>query len=147
MSETVQGLGRCEALPDHIATLTPAVEGHVHELFIKHGDSVKKGQPIVRARRDGCPSRPGRENSDSGRTQGVAGSSQIATPSRGAEVAAELAVEQARVAVERAQAVVDGTKSLRGDNLASKQQFFDAEKALEAGPVPAADGRGYSCTR
>ncbi len=47
MSETVEALGRCEALPDHIATLTPAVEGHVHELFIKHGDPVKKGQPIV----------------------------------------------------------------------------------------------------
>ena len=47
MSETVEALGRCEALPDQIATLTPAVEGHVHELFIKLGDPVKKGQPIV----------------------------------------------------------------------------------------------------
>ena len=43
----VEGLGRCEALPDHIATLTPAVEGHVHELLVKQGDPVKKGQPIV----------------------------------------------------------------------------------------------------
>ena len=47
MSETVEGLGRCEALPDRIATLTPAVEGHVHELFIKQGEQVKKGQPII----------------------------------------------------------------------------------------------------
>ena len=47
MSETVEALGRCEALPDHIATLTPAVEGHVHELLVKQGDPVKKGQPIV----------------------------------------------------------------------------------------------------
>ena len=47
LTETVDGLGRCEALPDHIATLTPAVEGHVHELLVAEGDVVKKGQPIV----------------------------------------------------------------------------------------------------
>ena len=47
LTETVDGLGRCEALPDHIATLTPAVEGHVHELLVAQGDAVKKGQPIV----------------------------------------------------------------------------------------------------
>src|SRR4051794_13728621 len=48
LMESVEGLGRCEALPDHIATLTPAVEGHVHELLVRQGDVVKKGQPIVR---------------------------------------------------------------------------------------------------
>lgn len=47
MTETVDGLGRSEALPDHIATLTPAVEGHVHELLVAQGDTVKRGQPIV----------------------------------------------------------------------------------------------------
>src|SRR5271157_1623855 len=26
LRETVEGMGRCEALPDHIATLTPALE-------------------------------------------------------------------------------------------------------------------------
>ena len=84
MSETVEGLGRCEALPDHIATLTPAVEGHVHELFIKQGDPVKKGQPIVELDETVAPSRPGRENSDSRRAQSVAGRAQVATPPRGA---------------------------------------------------------------
>ena len=47
MTQTVEGLGRSEPLPDHIATLTPAVEGHVHELLVAQGDAVKKGQPIV----------------------------------------------------------------------------------------------------
>src|SRR5438309_11335207 len=47
LAETIEGLGRCEALPDHIATLTPAVEGHVHELLVAQGEAVKKGQPIV----------------------------------------------------------------------------------------------------
>jgi multidrug efflux pump subunit AcrA (membrane-fusion protein) len=44
---TVEGLGRLEAVPDKLATLTPAVEGHVHELLVKQGETVKKGQPIV----------------------------------------------------------------------------------------------------
>ncbi len=86
LTETVDGLGRSEALPDHIATLTPAVEGHVHELLVTQGDTVKKGQPIVefdkvvaRADLDG-------EDRDPRRAQGLAGSAQVASPRRGAEV-------------------------------------------------------------
>ena len=131
ISEIVQGLGRCEALPDHIATLTPAVEGHVHELFIKHGDPVKKGQPIVAldetvARADLAEKTATRD--------GLKASLAVlkSLPRREEQAPGELAIEQARVAVDRAQAVVDGLKSLRGDNLTSKQQLFDAEKAVEA---------------
>ena len=36
------------------------------------------------------------------------------------------------MAVERAEAVAEGLQSLRGNNLTSKQQLFDAEMALEA---------------
>ena len=43
-----------------------------------------------------------------------------------------MAVAQAKVAVERALAVAEGLQSLRGNNLTSKQQMFDAEKAVEA---------------
>ena len=60
--DTVEAMGRCEALPDHIAMLTPAVEGHVHELLVGQGDVVRKGsrslnstrrsrRPILRRRR------------------------------------------------------------------------------------------------
>ena len=45
--ETVEGLGRSEAIPAKLAMLTPAVEGHVHELVVKQGEPVKKGQTIV----------------------------------------------------------------------------------------------------
>ena len=45
--QTVEGLGRSEAIPAKLAMLTPAVEGHVHELVVKQGETVKKGQPIV----------------------------------------------------------------------------------------------------
>jgi uncharacterized membrane protein len=43
-----------------------------------------------------------------------------------------LAVEQAKVAVERAKKLVESLESLRSNNLVSKQQIFDAGKALEA---------------
>ena len=37
---TVYGLGRCEALPGRIATLTPALEGRVAGLLAKQGAAV-----------------------------------------------------------------------------------------------------------
>ena len=57
LTHTVEGLGRCEALPDHIATLTPAVEGHVHELLVAQGDVVKERAADRRARYGGRASR------------------------------------------------------------------------------------------
>jgi RND family efflux transporter MFP subunit len=134
MSETVEALGRCEALPDHIATLTPAVEGHVHELLVKQGDPVKKGQPIVAldetvARADLAEKTAIRDGLKA--SLGLLKS----LPRREERAPSELAVEQARVAVERARAVAEGLQALRGNNLTSKQQLFDAEKALEAARV------------
>ena len=134
MSETVEALGRCEALPDHIATLTPAVEGHVHELFIKHGDPVTKGQPIVAL--DETVARADLAEKTATRDGLKASLAFLKSLPRLEERAPnEMAVEQARVAVERAQAVAEGLESLRGNNLTSKQQLFDAEKALEAARV------------
>jgi RND family efflux transporter MFP subunit len=134
MPETVEALGRSEALPDQIATLTPAVEGHVHELFIKQGDPVKKGQPIVAldetvARADLAEKTATRD--------GLKASLAVlkSLPRLEERAPSELAIEQARVAIERAQAVALGLQSLRGNNLTSKQQLFDAEKAVEAAQV------------
>jgi len=47
IAETVEGLGRCEALPDGCAAVTPAVEGQVERLLVKVGQLVKRGDPIV----------------------------------------------------------------------------------------------------
>ncbi len=130
VTESVEALGRCEALPDHIATLTPAVEGHVHELTVVQGTEVKKGQPIVvldqaAARADLAEKTATRD--------GLKASLALlqSIPRKEERRANELAVEQAKVAVERARYVVDSLESLRDDKLASKQQLFDARKALE----------------
>ncbi len=130
--ETVEAMGRCEALPDHIATLTPAVEGHVHELLVEQGDVVRKGQPIVEF--DKAVAQADLAEKTATRDGLKASLALLKSLPRWEERrVSELAVEQARVAVERAKALVDSLSSLlTGERLASKQQLFDAEKALEA---------------
>jgi RND family efflux transporter MFP subunit len=132
LSETVEGLGRCEALPDHIATLTPAVEGHVHELLVAQGDTVKKGQPIVELDKSVAQADLAEKT---GTRDGLKASLALlkSLPRPEERKANELAVAQAKVAVQRAKALVDGLESLRREgNLVSKQQLFDTQKALEA---------------
>jgi RND family efflux transporter MFP subunit len=129
--ETVEGLGRSDAIPWRLATLTPAVEGHVHELVAKQGQAVKKDQPIVEldkevALADFAEKTATRDSLKAGLVL------LKSLPRKEERRANELAVDQAKVAVERARAVFDRLKPLRTSNLASEQQLFDAEKALLA---------------
>ena len=135
MTETVEGLGRCEALPDHIATLTPAVEGHVHELLVKQGDAVKKGQPIVEL--DRAVARADLAEKTATRDGLKASLALLKSLPRPEERRAnELAVEQAKVAVERAKAVAEGSNRSRGNNLTSRSSSSSTpRKALEAARV------------
>jgi HlyD family secretion protein len=131
LTRTLEGLGRCEALPDHIATLTPAVEGHVHALVAVQGDPVRKGQPIIEL--DKAVAQADLAEKTATRDGLKASLALLKSLPRPLERRAnELAVEQAKVAVERAQAVAKSLESLRGNSLASSQQIFDARKALEA---------------
>jgi RND family efflux transporter MFP subunit len=132
LTETVEGLGRCEALPDHMATLTPAVEGHVHALLARQGDSVKEGEPLVELDRSVAQADLAEKTATrDGLKASLALLQSLPRPEE--RRATEMAVEQARVAVDRARAVVDSLEPLRkGGNLVSKQQVYDAEKALEA---------------
>jgi membrane fusion protein (multidrug efflux system) len=47
ITETVEGLGRCEALPNGSAAVTAAVEGQVERLVVEVGQPVKRGDPMV----------------------------------------------------------------------------------------------------
>jgi RND family efflux transporter MFP subunit len=130
LTETVEGLGRCEALPDQIATLTPAVEGHVHELVVALGDAVKKGDPIVELDKVVAQADLAEKTATS---DGLKASLALlkSLPRKEERRPNELAVAQAKVAVERARAIVESLESLRSNSLTSKQQLFDAQKALE----------------
>jgi RND family efflux transporter MFP subunit len=130
MTESVEGLGRCEALPDHIATLTPAVEGHVHELLVTQGQEVKKGQPILEldptvARADLAEKVATRDGLKASLT--LLKSLPRAEESR----SLELAVETAKLAVTQAKAAVERLRPLQASHEVSEQAFFDAGKALE----------------
>ncbi len=121
---------RCEAIPDHLATLTPAVEGHVHELLVEEGDTVKKGQPIVELDRTVAQADLAEKTATrDGLKASLALLKSLPRPEE--RRANELAVEQAKVAVERAQATVERLRPLRARHEVSEQQVFDAEKALE----------------
>ena len=111
LTETVEGLGRCEALPDHIATLTPAVEGHVHELLVEQGDAVKKGQPIVEL--DTAVARADLAEKTATR-DGLKASLVLlkSLPRPEERRSNELAIEQAKVAVARAKEAADRLRPL-----------------------------------
>jgi multidrug efflux pump subunit AcrA (membrane-fusion protein) len=131
VAEVVEGLGRCEALPDRLATLTPAVEGHVEALRVMPGARVQKGQPIIEL--DRSVARADLAEKTATRDSLKAALALLQSLPRPEERRAnELAVEQARVAVERARAISEKLRPLLARHEVSEQQVFDAEKALDA---------------
>lgn len=129
LTETVEALGRCEALPDQIATLTPAVEGHVHELLARQGDVVKKGQPVVEFDKSAALADLAEKTAS---RDGLKASLALlkSIPRAEERKANELAIEQAKVAVAQAKEAVDRLRPLRDRHEVSEQQLFIAENAL-----------------
>jgi RND family efflux transporter MFP subunit len=126
---TIDGLGRCEALPHQIATLTPAVEGHVHELLVAQGDVVMKGQPIVEL--DKLVAQADLAEKTATRDGLKASLALLKSLPRPAERRAnELAVQQAKLAVEQAKIVADRLRPLVRLHDVSEQNLLDAERAV-----------------
>ena len=134
LTETVEGLGRCEALPDHIASLTPAIEGHVHGLLVTQGDAVKKGEPIVEL--DTAVARADLDEKTATR-DGLKASLLLlkALPRPEERRAAELTIDQAKVAVAQAREAAVRLRPLLARREVSEQQVFIAEKALEQAQI------------
>ncbi len=127
-ARVVEGLGRCEALPDHIAPLTPAVEGHVHELLVEPGSSVKKGQPLVEL--DQAVAQADLAEKTASRDGLIAGLALLKSiPRREERRANELAVEQAKVALEQARVAADRLRPLVARHEVPEQQLQDARRA------------------
>ncbi len=133
-TRTVNGLGRCEALPHQIATLTPAVEGHVHELLVAQGDVVKKGQPIVEL--DKLVAQADLAEKTATRDGLRASLALLKSLPRPAERRAnELAVQQAKLAVEQAKVVADRLRPLVRLHDVSEQNLLDAERAIRQASI------------
>ncbi len=129
MVEAVEGLGRSDALPSKLAMLTPAVEGHVHELVVKLGDAVTKGQPIVELDKSVALADLAEKTATrDGLKASLALLKSIPRPQE--RRSNELAVEQAKVGLERARAAADRLRPLFAQHEVSEQQVFEADLAV-----------------
>ncbi|MDR3620228.1 MAG: efflux RND transporter periplasmic adaptor subunit [Paludisphaera borealis] len=130
LAELIEGLGRTEAIPDHLATLTPAVEGHVETLLVKQGQSVKKGQPIVELDKSvALADLAEKEATRDGLKASLILLKSLPRPEE--RKANELAIAQAKVAVVRAKATADRLRPLLARHEAADATVFDAEQAVE----------------
>jgi RND family efflux transporter MFP subunit len=129
VTEAVEGLGRVEALPDHLATLTPAVEGHVHALLVKQGDPVQKGQVIVELDKTVALADLAEKTAT---RNGLEASLKLlqSLPRPDERRSNELAIEQAKVSVERAQHVAERLRPLLARHEVSEQQVYEADQAV-----------------
>lgn len=131
---TVDGLGRTEPLPECVGSLTATVEGHVHELLVHLGDTVKAGQPILQL--DPTVAKATLAEKVANRDTLVAALKLLESLPRPEERrAAELAVEQGKISVEHDELQVDSLRSLLSHNDVSSKQFHDAEVLLKQARV------------
>lgn len=130
IEQTVRALGQCEVPPDKLAMLTPALEGHVHAILVAPGASVKAGEPIIELDTR-LPAADLAEKVAARDAASATLASLRSLPRIEEQRIGELAIEQASVALLRAQSLVDNLKSLAERNEVSRQQMFDAEKAVE----------------
>jgi len=131
---TVDGLGRTEPLPECVGSLTATVEGHVHQLFVRIGDTVKANQPILQL--DPTVAKATLAEKEANRDSLVAALKLLESLPRPEERrAAELAVETAKIGVEHDQAQVDSLRPLLSQKDVSPKQFHDAEVLLKQAEV------------
>lgn len=131
---TVDGLGRTEPLPECVGSLTATVEGHVHQLLVRIGDTVKAQQPILEL--DPTVAKATLAEKEANRDSLVAALKLLESLPRPEERrAAELAVETAKIGVEHDQAQVDSLRPLLSEKSVSPKQFHDAEVLLKQAEV------------
>jgi len=131
LEETVDGIGRSEALPSSLVTLTPALQGHVEEIAANLGDSVHRGDLIVEldtavAKADVAERQANRD------TLKAAWDLLRADPRPEDRRGLEIGVAQAKATVARAQAALDRLQPLLARQEVSAAQIYEAEQLLVA---------------
>jgi RND family efflux transporter MFP subunit len=129
MTDVVDGLGRCEALPGKIATLTPVIEGSVSAVLAAPATEVKKGQPLVRL--DPTLAQADLWEKLTSRAALEASLRLLQSLPRTQEQEShKLAIEAAKVSLAKAEAVVKNLHPLRARGEIPEQQMFEAEAAV-----------------
>jgi RND family efflux transporter MFP subunit len=130
IGESVAGLGRCEALPQHLALLTAAVEGRVVGLLAQPGDAVKAGQIIVQF--DPAVAQANLEEKKAAVEAQLAALRLLESLPRPEEQnAAKLAIEQARLTVDKSRSTVEHLRPLRQRNEVPETAMYEAEVTHE----------------
>ncbi len=129
MQATVVGLGRCEALPDRIASLTPAMEGRVKQIVPRLGDWVKQGQNIVLLDTQIAEANLAEKTAA---RDGMQASLELlqAEPRPEDLKSQELAVELAKSSLEKARLAVERLRPLQGKEI-SAAQMYEAENVVK----------------
>src|SRR4029079_15340952 len=122
-------LGKCEALPQRQAVITPTVEGQVAAILVEQGAAVKAGQPILQldttlVTADIAEKEAARDSLEA--TLRLA----VSLPRPEEQKTSQLTVEQAKIAIELAQAQIDRLRPLAERKEVPETQVFDAERAL-----------------
>src|SRR4029079_5819054 len=118
--------GQCEALLNHLATLTPAVEGHVHALLAQPGAELEAGDPVLELDPTVADARFA-EKSAARDTMKAALDLLVSKPRDEEQKISKLAIEQNRVAAARAKALLDRTKHLRETKDVAEPTVIDAQ--------------------
>lgn len=126
--KTTTAFGRCEALPEYQALVTPVIEGRVAALLAKEGDEVKTGQPLIQL--DTTLAQADLKEKEAARDSLVASLKALNSAPRTEEQrTSQLAIDQADVALKRAQLLLDRLRPLRERNEIPEAQIIDAEQA------------------
>lgn len=134
VGRTVSALGRCEALPDKLALLTPAVEGQVESVFVTQGQHVTARQALVQF--DLTLAKADLAEKQAARDSLRASLALLESRPRTAEQqASKLAIEQAKIAVARASALVERLRPLRASKEIPEQQLYEVEQSLKQAQV------------
>ncbi|HTU26120.1 MAG TPA: efflux RND transporter periplasmic adaptor subunit [Pirellulales bacterium] len=129
LEETLDGIGRSEALPAGLVTLTPAVQGHVESIAVELGDFVHRGDVIVELDKTVAEADVAERQANRDTLQ-AAWDLLRAEPRPEDRRGLEIAVEQAKAAVARTQAALDRLQPLKARQEVSAAQLYEAEQAL-----------------
>ncbi len=126
MTETIDGLGRCEALPGRIATLTPAVEGRILKILISPAADVSPGEPIIQLDSTIANADLREKITTCDALQAALRQLQM-LPRPEEREGRKLAIEAAKVALSKAEAAARRLRPLRDRKEIPEQQMFEAD--------------------
>lgn len=129
IEEVIHAIGRSEALPNHLVTLTPAVEGHVEKILVNLGDFVHRDDPIVELARKVAEADTAEKQANRDTLKAALELLQ-AEPRLEDRKGLEVTVELAKAAVDRAKVAVERLQPLRARQEISTAQMYDIEQLL-----------------